>query len=173
MMNGIKRKYVILLAIAPLFIFIDQWTEYLIDKNFKLNTVFKVFDGFFNITYIRNTGAIFGFLSDANPSLKVPLFIFVSIIAVIIIFFLFLNIEDRKIVLPLSFSLILAGAVGNLIDRIKFGYVIDFLDFFWKDYHWPAFNIADTVITIGIFLMIIDSLFLERDNNASNSFSNR
>jgi signal peptidase II len=115
-----------------------------------------VLDGLFSITYIRNKGAAFGFL--ANTSYRLPFFIFVSIIAVVAILFAFRKLRADQKAAQLSLALILSGAVGNLIDRVRLGEVIDFLDVYWKSYHWPAFNVADSAICVGVFLLAIDML---------------
>lgn len=121
---------------------LDQLTKFLISRNLYLNQSSPVIKGIFHLTLIHNRGAAFGILRN-----QVPLFIFTSLFAIILIF---LNLKNsNKRLYNFSLSLILAGASGNLIDRLFLGYVIDFLDF----RIWPVFNIADSAITIGAILL--------------------
>lgn len=120
---------------------LDQLTKFLVTQNLSLNQSVPVIKGIFHLSLIHNRGAAFGVLRN-----QVPLFIFTSIFAVILIF---LNLKNGKRFYKFSLSLILAGALGNLIDRLFLGYVIDFLDF----RIWPVFNIADSAITIGAVLL--------------------
>jgi signal peptidase II len=117
-------------------------------------------ENFFNITYIRNKGAAFGFLADT--SFRLPFFILISIIAVVVIIGIFRKLRPEQKLTAVSLSLIFAGALGNLIDRIRLGEVIDFLDAHWYEHHWPSFNVADSAICVGVFLIAIDMLLDER-----------
>ena len=130
---------------------LDQLTKFLISRNFALNQPLAVIKGIFYITLVHNRGAAFGILRD-----QVWLFILISIIAILLIFFNLKKSEPLKVSLyTISLSLILAGGLGNLIDRIVYGYVVDFLDF----RVWPVFNIADSAITIGAVLLGWQILF--------------
>ncbi len=138
------RKVYIIITIT--IVFFDQLTKLLIIKNFNQYDSISVLP-FVKIIYVKNTGAAFGILQNLGNNV----FIVISIIAIIGIFYVFLKSSDNMF----SFSLLLGGATGNLIDRFIRGYVIDFIDIFVGKYHWPAFNIADSSLTIGIFLLII------------------
>ncbi len=129
--------------IVSITLSLDQLTKFFITKNLFLNQSIPIIKGIFHITLIHNRGAAFGILKN-----QVPLFIFTSILTIILIYFNLKNNRYRKS-RSISLSLILAGALGNLIDRLFFGYVIDFLDF----RIWPVFNIADSAITIGAILL--------------------
>jgi signal peptidase II len=113
----------------------------------------EVIHGFFNLTQVRNTGGAFGIFGGDKGGLGSLLFILVSLIAIGILLFLFFKMKEEKEMLSFSLSLVLAGAIGNLIDRLHYGEVIDFLDFHLFSYHWPAFNIADSAITTGVILL--------------------
>ncbi len=128
---------------------LDQLTKFLVTRNLFIYQSKPVIKGVFHLTLIHNRGAAFGIFKN-----QVPLFIFTSIFAIILIYF---NLKDRKLnkIYSVSLSLILAGAFGNLIDRIFFGFVIDFLDF----RIWPVFNIADSAITIGAIMLGWSILF--------------
>jgi len=133
---------------------LDQATKLYIDHSFRLYESVTVIENLFNITYVRNQGAAFGILSES--AYRIPFFITVSLVAAVgILWYLSrLGADKKKAVFALS--LIFAGALGNLIDRIRFGEVIDFLDVHWHQYHWPAFNMADSAITVGVALLLID-----------------
>jgi len=126
-------------------LFTDRLTKLLATQNLLLNQSVPLIKGIFHLTLIHNRGAAFGILKN-----QIPLFIFISILAVILIYLALRNNKYKKYSFyNISLALILAGALGNLIDRLRLGYVIDFLDF----RIWPVFNIADSAITIGAVLL--------------------
>lgn len=163
--NGIinNKKYLLFLTIIPLII--DIITKNLIKSKLMLYDAVPVIDGFFNIVYVLNPGAAFSFLHDMNESYRRLFFITVTIIAIFVVLYIFAR--EKSKINTAGFALILSGAIGNLIDRIIIGKVVDFLDFYYKTYHFPAFNVADSCITIGVALIIIDMLFFskKRDND--------
>jgi signal peptidase II len=144
----------ILLLTLPLVIVIDQLTKLYIDRTMKLYQSIRVIEGLFSITYLRNKGAAFSFL--ANASWRLPFFMLASVIAITAIVVAFRKLRHDQHFAALSLSLILAGAVGNLIDRVRLGEVIDFLDVYWQSHHWPAFNVADSAICVGVALLALD-----------------
>jgi signal peptidase II len=117
-----------------------------------------VIPGFFNLVHVRNTGGAFGIFGGERGGLGSLLFVVVSLIAVGSILIFFIKAKEDEKSLSLSLSLVLSGAIGNLIDRLRYGEVVDFLDFYILSYHWPAFNIADSAICIGIGLMALELL---------------
>ena len=152
-----KTKYWILSVVPIVCILLDQWTKGIIVDRFQLGESIPVLSSFFNITYVRNTGAAFGFMASADPSLRVPFFLIVPTIALFVIGYLFKKLPADDIKTAMALSLVMGGAVGNLIDRMKYGYVVDFLDFHWNfQAHFPAFNIADSAICIGVGLLMLD-----------------
>ncbi len=154
-----------------LFVFIvavDQITKFLVCHNMTLYQSIPIIDGFFNLTFVLNPGAAFGLLSGLDDTYRQTFFIVVTIIAIAAVGFLAFKERDCKIKL-FSYVLIISGAFGNLIDRVFVGRVVDFLDFYIGDYHWPAFNIADSCISIGIFLIVIDIIFNKGDRRADNA----
>lgn len=163
--NGIinNKKYLLFLTVIPLII--DIITKNLIKSKLMLYDAVPVIDGFFNIVYVLNPGAAFSFLHDMNESYRRLFFITVTIIAIFVVLYIFAR--EKSKINTAGFALILSGAIGNLIDRIIIGKVVDFLDFYYKTYHFPAFNVADSCITVGVALIIIDILFFskKRDNN--------
>jgi signal peptidase II len=155
-----KTKYLILLLLSPLILVFDQLTKIHIDRSMQLYQSIPVIDGLFNITYLRNRGAAFSFL--ANASWRLPFFILITIIAVVAILVAFGKLRNDQRFAAFSLTLILCGAVGNLIDRIRLGEVIDFLDVYWKSHHWPAFNVADSAICVGVAMLALDMFLEER-----------
>lgn len=153
-----KLKYLILLAVSALVIGIDQATKLYVNKVMDLHSSITVVQNFFNITYMRNKGAAFSFLSNFNY--RIPFFILVSLVAIVVIISVIYKLRPDQKFAAISLSLILSGALGNLIDRVRLGEVIDFLDAHWYEHHWPAFNVADSAICVGVFLLAID-MFLE------------
>lgn len=156
------KKYITLIIAL---VAMDQITKIYIKNNFELYETKTVIPGFFNITFVLNPGAAFGFLAKLNDSYRQIFFLTVTFIAIILLIYLMFKEKKHKLRL-FSYSIILSGAFGNFIDRIYLGSVIDFLDFYIKKYHWPAFNIADSCITVGVFLLFIDIFFQKGGKNA-------
>lgn len=149
-----KPRYTLFATIAAVGIIIDQITKVIVDRSMQLYDSIPIVENFFHFTYVRNKGAAFSFLS--NASWRLPFFITVSIIATIVILVAFRKLRDDQRLAHTSLALIFSGAVGNLIDRVRLGEVIDFLDAHWYRHHWPAFNVADSLICVGVFLLAID-----------------
>ncbi|MBN2429341.1 MAG: signal peptidase II [Deltaproteobacteria bacterium] len=145
-------RYRLLIVITAVIVALDQLTKVYIEKSFALHETFRVIPNFFNITSVRNQGAAFGFLADS--SIREPFFITISTVAGLAILWYIHHLpEDQKgFIFPLT--LIFAGAMGNLIDRIRLGEVIDFIDVHWYGHHWPAFNVADSAISLGVGLLL-------------------
>ena len=143
-----------LLWLAPAILIIDQLTKVYVDRNFFRHESVTVFENFFHFTYVRNQGGAFGILSDS--AYRLPFFIVVSLVAVIGILWYYSKLQPEQNLLRYALALVLSGALGNLIDRIRLGEVVDFIDVHWYQYHWPAFNIADSAICIGVGLLLID-----------------
>lgn len=143
------------LALSGAVLAADQLTKFVIASAFALNTTIKV-TSFFNVVFVRNTGAAFSFLSDASGWQR-GLFIAIGVIASAWIVYL-LRKHPQQVLFCWALSLVLAGAIGNVIDRVLYGAVIDFLDFHAFGWHWPAFNVADAAITCGAVLLIWDGL---------------
>ncbi len=155
-----NNRYTLFAAISTIGIIIDQITKVYIDRSMQLFDSITIVENFFHITYVRNKGAAFSFLS--NASWRLPFFITVSIIAALVILIAFRKLRDDQRLAQISLAMIFSGAVGNLIDRIRLGEVIDFLDAHWYRHHWPAFNVADSLICVGVFLLAIDMLLEEK-----------
>ncbi len=154
-----KAKYSRLAAVAGSIVVLDQGTKALVLKQLPLYHSLPVIPGFFNLTHIHNPGGAFGFMSHQSSQVRNLLFLFISSLAICFIFYFYKNTPKTHPLLATGFALILGGAVGNLIDRFRFGKVVDFLDFFLGNYHWPAFNVADSAISIGVGIFLIHLLF--------------
>ena len=139
--------------LVPIVAF-DQLTKVIVDRTMPLHHSIPIIDGFFNLTYVRNTGAAFGIFAGAHEVFRLPFLIGVSIVAIGFIIVMLKRLRDDATALVTALAFILGGAVGNLIDRIVYGEVIDFLDVYWSNYHWPAFNLADSFITIGVAITL-------------------
>ena len=154
-----KKKYLILIILTLITVILDRLTKLAILNHFSLGESVNVIPSFFSLTYIRNTGAAFGILAHADPAFRVPFFVIVPLVALAAIFFIFKKIPDHDLKLSSALSLVIGGAVGNLIDRLMLGYVVDFLDFHWRyEYHFPAFNVADSAICVGVAILMLDLL---------------
>jgi len=162
-------RYRTLSIIASVVLILDQATKLYVDANFRLHETVPVIRDFFHLTYVRNKGAAFGILAD--NAVRIPFFITVSIIAMLGILWYIKRIKDEQKLAIYSLSLVFSGALGNLIDRIRLGEVIDFLDVFWQRHHWPAFNVADSAITVGVTLLFIE-MWREERNRATQATVN-
>jgi len=154
------RRWTLFGSIAVAGLVLDQASKLYIDRAMSLYQSIPVIDGLFSIFYIRNKGAAFSFL--AHASWRLPFFIAISTIASLIIMVAFSRLRDEQKLARVSMAMIFSGAVGNLIDRVRLGEVIDFLDVYWKGHHWPAFNVADSLICVGVALLALDMLREEK-----------
>jgi signal peptidase II len=157
-------KFVLVISFALVIVALDQASKWLIDSRMDLYQSIPVFDSFFHITYVRNSGGAFGFLAGTSATLRVPFFITVSLVAMVALLYFVRGVESRQYLLLLALGGILGGALGNLTDRMSSGTVIDFLDVHWRGWHWPTFNVADSFITVGVLTLMAHSLFVSRDS---------
>jgi len=150
----LKKNIIIFVLGAAVIVVLDQITKAAIVKKFFLHETRSVIDGFFNLVYVMNPGAAFGFLAGMSEMFRSLFFIGMTLLVMALIIYYIAKSKSENMLFVVSLTMIFAGAVGNLIDRIRFGAVVDFLDFYIKTAHWPAFNVADSAITIGAVLMI-------------------
>ena len=153
-----KRTYYVI--IAAVVVILDAWTKWLVLRSIELHEAVPVIPNLFQLVHVRNTGAAFGIGANAESRI-VPLLLnlgAITVFCVVVVLALRTAVSDR--ILQVGLHLILGGAIGNLIDRFRFGYVVDFLDAYmtWggREHHWPAFNVADSAICVGIALLFID-----------------
>ena len=141
-----NKKNIVIFSTALFIVFVDQLTKFLIKQNFQLNQSIPIVKDILHLTYITNTGSAFGLFKGFNI-----FFILFSIIVIIVIFYYLNKIKENDKALQFAIGLLLGGTIGNLIDRIFYGAVIDFIDF----RIWPVFNLADSAVTISIIFLII------------------
>ena len=154
-----QNKYLKLAIIAGIVIILDQITKAIILHFIPLHHSISVIPGFFSITHIENPGGAFGFMANQSSALRSLIFLFFSSLAICLIFYFYKKTPEKYSLLAMGLALIFGGAIGNLIDRIRFWKVVDFLDFYVGDLHWPAFNIADSAISIGMAIFVYHFVF--------------
>lgn len=152
-----RQRFPYALVIAAVVV-CDQLTKALVDRLMELHESRPVVLGLLSLTYVRNRGAAFGILSDADLPYQSALFSVISLLALAAIAFYAVRLPAADRLSQTALALVMGGALGNLIDRSLHGYVIDFVDFYWKNHHWPAFNVADSCISVGVCLLLLDIL---------------
>lgn len=162
-----KRNVIIFIIGAVVVTAFDQITKAAISSRLPAHESYEVIKGFFNLVYVMNPGAAFGFLAGASAAFRYIFFIGVTAVAILLIVYYLLKNRQASVITVISLTLIFAGAVGNLIDRIRFGAVVDFLDVYIGTWHWPAFNVADSAITVGAALMIGEMILLAKKRRLS------
>jgi signal peptidase II len=168
-MQNMSFKYKILLIVAPMVFLLDQITKALVRMNVAQGGAVTIIPGYFDIVHIMNKGAAFGMFSESGAGFRKPFFYIVAVVAVIVIFAVIVKLSNRDRLSPVIFSLILGGIAGNVTDRLRFGSVTDFLSVhirdeaagftlfgrhFSFDLTWPAFNVADSAITVAMVLLV-------------------
>ena len=148
-------RYLILALISLSIVALDQISKVQIMQTMRLHESIPVVSEFFSLTYIRNPGAAFGLLASSGQTFRLIFFGLTSVFALGLLGMIFYRLRQDDWVGQLSIAGILGGAIGNLLDRVRFGEVIDFLDFYVNGYHWPAFNVADAAISVGVFFLIL------------------
>jgi len=154
----LNPKYRLILTVSTLIILLDQVTKIIVDKMMPLYHTVEIIPNLAALTYLRNTGAAFGILAGEQSIYRIGFFLLVSIVALGCILYLLKLTRPEKKTTLVSLSLILGGAVGNMIDRLRMGEVIDFILVHYYDLHWPAFNVADSAISIGVVLLLIQMI---------------
>jgi len=157
-MHNLKNRSLILIFLVTLAL--DAWSKKFMSEWLSLGQSKSVIPGFFQFTLVHNRGAAFGVGSSWN----VPVFLLFSVVALTVVMVLFYQLKPHEKLSAIGLSMILGGAFGNIIDRIRLGYVVDFLDVFVGKHHWPVFNIADSAITVGAVLLGIEILILDKKN---------
>ncbi len=156
-------SYRIMGTITVIILAVDQATKHLVRTQVLLHDAIEVLPGFLNLVHIRNTGAAFGFLNVVDLAYKRVLMTSIALVALVAIGFYTWRVEAQETLSRAGLALILGGAIGNLIDRAAMGYVVDFIDVYWGSVHFWAFNVADSSITVGACLLIMD-MFLATDD---------
>ncbi len=165
-------KYMILGIVTFIVIALDQFTKILVHSSFDLGESVIVFESFFNFTYVRNVGAAFGIFGNLSAPVRQVFFLTVPPLAVLLILMILRSTPDKERLQVFALSLVCGGALGNYVDRLRFGYVIDFLDFHInQSYNWPAFNVADIAIVTGVMItaLFIFKPELSKQNDSSDN----
>jgi len=160
------KRAIIWLALALVVAVLDQMTKLMVVDNLMLYQRIPVLP-FFDFVLLHNTGAAFSFLSDAAGWQNWLFTGVAAIVSVGITWWLVTLPRTGRKVLAIGLALVLGGAIGNLIDRVLYGYVVDFLLFYYRDWSYPAFNIADSAITCGVVLILFDGVILEKRRNSA------
>ncbi len=145
----------------------SDWQRFVAGGHPAARAPVSVVQGMWDFQYVENPGAAWGLLSRANESFRAPFFVVVSIVAAVLILNYYVRSPEKLAIRRWALALVFGGAVGNFIDRVRMGYVIDFIDWHWQDtYHWPTFNVADAAISIGVVLLLIESFIYKEEKPA-------
>lgn len=147
-------KSKLVLGWLAVILVVDQLTKFIVDQTMPLHHSIPVIENLFSLTYIRNTGAAFGILAGSAAAVRLPFLVLFSLLAIGFIVIMLRRLPGKEKGLITALAFILGGAIGNLIDRVAYGEVIDFLDVYWSKFHWPAFNLADSFITVGVIITV-------------------
>lgn len=162
-MKMTKGRLTLLALVAVGTVVLDQLSKSYIVDTMRLHESIQVIPDFFSITYIRNPGAAFGLLASSSAGFRMLFFALTSVGALILLSAILFRLPKNDWLGQFSIAAILGGAVGNLLDRLRLGEVIDFLDFYVKGYHWPAFNVADSAISVGVFFLVLHFAFEKQE----------
>ena len=157
-----KHKLFSLIFVVTVVLLLDLWTKDLALQHLSPIYPKKIIDGFFSLTLVMNSGVAFGVFNGIESSLKAYLLLSFSGVTVALVIFYYFYEKSLQFVACLSLALVVGGAFGNMIDRWRYHKVVDFLDFYWQGYHWPAFNVADSAISVGVVLLLLDALLALR-----------
>ena len=145
--------------VAGAVLVLDQATKAWVQSAFRLHESRPVIEGLAHLTYVRNPGAAFGFLAGRGEDFRRPFFVAVTLVALAVILAVIRRIPSGRPWTLAALALVFGGAVGNLVDRLRWGEVVDFVDLFWGSYHWPAFNVADSAISVGMAILLLGEFF--------------
>jgi signal peptidase II len=159
-MAAAKIRFLSLVAVSVLIL--DLASKALVLAHLPVGTSVPVIPGFFNLTHVHNPGGAFGFLAGMSPQVRAAVFIFASLAAAGLILWIYFQTPPQQRLLAFGLALVFGGALGNLVDRVRFGVVVDFLDLYVGDLHWPAFNVADSAITIGVLIFAAHVFFAKK-----------
>ncbi len=162
------RRLMIFMAILVTGLPLDQLTKVLVQLKLPLGSQVPLIPGFLNLVHVRNKGAAFGLMSSWSPDFVWLFFVAVIGLVLVVLGYLLWRLPDDHWSAALGYSLILTGALGNLIDRVRLGEVVDFIDVYWGRYHWPAFNVADSLVCVGAAVMVWVIIRDEKTADASN-----
>jgi signal peptidase II len=161
------RSFPLFASTAAGVVVLDQATKALVLARLALYESVVVLPDFFNLTHVRNPGAAFGLFAGRAASFRTPFFLVATLVALVVILIALKRIGPGERWKRFALALVFGGALGNLVDRLRWGEVVDFLDVFWRTYHWPAFNVADSAITVGVGVLLAAEIFGGRSSGAA------
>jgi len=168
--NKFLERLLLLLVVGGGVLAADQFSKALALSHLSRVYSLKVIDGFFSLTLVLNPGVAFGFFSHSPAAWKAAALLLLSGVTVVVLLWYYFCCHGLTRLARVAFSLVVGGALGNMLDRFRFAKVVDFLDFYWRSYHWPAFNLADAAITVGVVLLLFDVLQQNRKNDGGAPF---
>ena len=151
-------RFVMLIVLV---VVLDQLSKLWIVGNFSLYESLTIIPGLFSLTYLTNTGAAFGILAGQPALWRQVFFVGVGLVALVVICFMYRRLRNDSTWYEVALAFIAGGAIGNLVDRVRLGSVVDFLDVYVGTHHWPAFNVADSAITVGVAIFLVMNIFFE------------
>jgi len=163
------KRFAPYLAVLCSVVALDQATKFILVRSLGVHEYYPLIDGLLSLSHVHNRGAAFGVLSRASLPNQHLLLAGLSILALLAIAYYFLRLPATARLPRVALALVLGGAVGNLIDRLRLGHVVDFIHVYWREHAWPDFNVADSAITVGVALLIIDILLEPRAESANRS----
>ena len=152
------RRFTPYLVLLGAVVLLDQVTKAILVRTIELHDYRPIIDGFLSLSHVHNRGAAFGVLSDAALPHQPVVLAALSLAALLAIAYYFVRLPASARLPRVALALVLGGAVGNLIDRVRLGHVVDFVHVYWREHAWPDFNVADSAITVGVVLLILDIL---------------
>ena len=155
----LKPHLKLFLPLAAGVLVLDQGSKALVSGSLKMHEIRPLIHGLLNVTRVHNTGAAFGMLAGQASPLRTGFFLVVSLVAMGVVLWMLYRLPPGQKVELVALSLILGGALGNVFDRVRLGEVVDFIDVYYRSYHWPAFNVADSAISIGVILLLYRLVF--------------
>lgn len=156
------RRFRSPLGVALAVFALDRATKLLVSSRLGLRDVVSVIDGFLNIVHVRNPGAAFSFLADAPAWIRDPFFVCVTFGAIIAVLYMVARLPEEDRLVRAALGGVMGGALGNLFDRLAHGAVVDFIDVYWRTHHWPAFNVADSSISVAVVTILLHTFRSER-----------
>ena len=159
------HRFVLLSLVVASIVSLDQITKAYIANSMHIHESITIIPGYFNLTYIRNPGAAFGIMGSTSSGFRLIFFFLTSLFAMGLLITIFLRLDSRDWWGQMTIASIFGGAIGNFVDRLQYGEVIDFLDFYINGYHWPAFNVADSAISIAVCSLLVLFAFEKRKPN--------
>jgi signal peptidase II len=160
--RGTRARFLPIAIVAGVVVALDQLTKLAVQRSLGLHDSVAAVDGLVNVIHARNPGAAFSFLAEAPEWFRGPFFVAMTVVAVVVLLVVAARLPLEERWLRLALGGVLGGALGNVIDRLLYGEVVDFIDVYWGPYHWPAFNVADSSITISVAVVLLHSLLAGR-----------